>query len=222
MRFDYLNAYVPAQTRPAGRFVRAFDFARIDNVPNWKDLSPRVGAAYDLFGDGKTAVKVSLARYVVAFGTDIARAVNPANAIVGSATRTWSDANLNYVPDCDLTTTTANGECGALSANGFGTVRIGTRYASDVTEGFGVRPYNWQAAASIQQELRPGMALMAGYFRRWYGNFSVTQNLAVTAADLTPYCITAPLDPRLPGGGGTRFAGTTISTPRPSARSTTS
>jgi len=50
---------------------------------------------------------VSLARYVVAFGMDIPRAVNPANAIVGSATRTWSDANLNYVPDCDLTTTAA-------------------------------------------------------------------------------------------------------------------
>ena len=51
------------------------------------------------------------------------------------------------------------------------------------------------------------MALMAGYFRRWYGNFSVTQNLAVTAADLTPYCITAPLDPRLPGGGGNQICG---------------
>jgi len=41
-----------------------------------------------------------------------------------------------------------------------------------------------------------------GYLKRWLQNFTSTDNLAVTSADFTPFSITAPLDPRLPGGGG--------------------
>ncbi|MGH8247308.1 MAG: hypothetical protein ACREUU_12860, partial [Gammaproteobacteria bacterium] len=33
---------------------------------NWKEVTPRMSAAYDLFGNGKTAVKVNLGKYVMA------------------------------------------------------------------------------------------------------------------------------------------------------------
>ena len=36
-----------------------------------------MGVAYDLFGNGKTALKAQLGRYVAKLGTDIAEAVNP-------------------------------------------------------------------------------------------------------------------------------------------------
>ena len=52
-------------------------------MPNWTDLSPRLGAAYDLFGNGKTAIKGSIGRYVLSAGSGLAYVANPANAIVG-------------------------------------------------------------------------------------------------------------------------------------------
>jgi hypothetical protein len=33
---------------------------------HWKDVTPRIGAAYDLFGNGKTAIKVNLGKYLTA------------------------------------------------------------------------------------------------------------------------------------------------------------
>jgi hypothetical protein len=35
----------------------------VNNVPHFRNLSPRVGFAYDLFGTGRTAVKASLGHY---------------------------------------------------------------------------------------------------------------------------------------------------------------
>lgn len=207
VRYDSINSYVPAQARQATRYVPAAQFARIDNVPNWKDVSPRLGAAYDLFGNAKTALKGYLGRYVNAQAAGIASVVNPANAIVLGATRTWTDTNRNFVPDCDLFSNVANGECGALSDRAFGTVRTTRRYDPALLEGFGLRDYTWQGSASVQHELRRGLSLNVGYFRTWFGNFTTTDNQAVTPADYDTYCITAPSDPRLAQFGGKQQCG---------------
>jgi hypothetical protein len=49
--------------------------------------------------------------------------------------------------------------------------------------------------------------LTAGYYHNWDGNLRVLVNEAVTPADYDPYCITTPVDPRLPGGGGQQVCG---------------
>ena len=60
---------------------------------------------------------------------------------------------------------------------------------------------------SVQQERKPGTALDVGYYRTWFRNLTVINNLAVTAADFSHYCVTTPPDSRLPGGGGQRLCG---------------
>src|SRR6185503_20307595 len=81
VRFDYFNAYVPAQHLSPGPNVptRNVDFAQVDDVPNWKNTSPRLGASFDLFGTGKTAVKFTAGRYLEApLLISFTRAANPA------------------------------------------------------------------------------------------------------------------------------------------------
>src|SRR5262249_6092597 len=223
LRFDYLRAYVPAQSAPVTRFLAARDLPVVECVPCWRDLSPRLGASYDLFGTGRTALKVTWGRYVNKSGTEFATNANPINTSVGSVSRTWTDSNGNYVPDCDLTNFGANGECLAISDSNFGKNNPrATTFSSDILKGFGVRPYVWDVSAEVQQELRPGVSVSGGYYRNWARNLSTLsvptvnggvsaplaiQNQAVTPADFSPYCIVAPVDSRLPNGGGYQVCG---------------
>ena len=131
----------------------------------------------------------------------------PYGRVVHSTTRTWRDANSNFVPDCDLTSTAANGECGALADTNFGKAGLSTTYDPNAVNGWGKRPFDWEFTTSVQQQILPRVSVEVGYFRRWYGNFGVTDNLAVSASDFDTFCITAPVDSRLPDGGGNTICG---------------
>jgi hypothetical protein len=208
LRFDYFSGYVPAQEVAATRFVPARAFDRVDDVPSWTDLNPRVGASYDLFGNGRTALKFSLGRYLEQLGAGIANDNNPIVRSVLNVTRTWNDANGDYRPDCDLTIFAANGECGPINNQNFGKNNPNaSRYDEALLHGFARRTYAWDLATEVQHQLLKDLSLTAGYYRNWAGNFRTTDNLAVTPADYTPFCITAPRDPRLPGGGGYEVCG---------------
>jgi hypothetical protein len=207
VRFDSLNGKALAASNPGGMFRPATDYPAVEDVPSWRDISPRLGGSFDLFGNGKTALKASLGRYVLAELSGIAASNNPGSRITESATRTWNDANQNLVPDCVLTNPLLNGECGQISNLNLGKPVLGTTYDPALLLGWGVRPYQWHGSASLQHELLPSVALSVGYFRTSFGNFSVTDNLAITPGDHSPYCITAPVDSRLPDGGGNKLCG---------------
>ena len=198
------ETYGPIQLAPTRNFT-------LPETPNadWKDITPRFGAAYDVFGNGKTAVKVSLNKYLVtADGPAFTLGVfAPYNRVVHSTTRTWTDANGDFVPGCDLTSPLANGECGALADPNFGKTALSTTYDPNAITGFGKRPFNWEFTTSVQQQILPRVSIDAGYYRRWYGNFGLTDNRALTRPDFDSYCITAPMDGRLPGGGGNQICG---------------
>jgi hypothetical protein len=210
LRFDRNWSFSPEQQiGPTNFLATPITFPQTPGVTGYKDLSPRGGIAYDVFGDGKTALKVNFGKYLEPTSNNNNYILsNPITRIATTTTRSWTDANGNFVPDCALTSPLANGECGPMSANTFGTTTQTTANIDPkILEGWGVRSNDWQFGASVQQQVLPRVSIEAGYFRRWLNNFTVTDNLLVGPGDFTAYSITAPSDPRLPGGGGYTVGG---------------
>jgi hypothetical protein len=224
LRFDHAWSYFPDQQIGPVRFLpTGFALPAQGGVLGYSDITPRGGFAYDVFGNGNTSLKLNFGKYLEAATNHNTYSLsNPAARIAGSpvlgapppVTRAWTDANRNYVPDCDLLNPLANdfrptgGDfCGQLSNLNFGKPIFTGSFDPAILEGWGVRPSDWQIGVSVQQQILTGVSIEVGYFRRWLQNFTVVDNLAVTSADFDTYSITAPSDPRLPGGGGYTISG---------------
>src|SRR5215470_5409682 len=215
VRFDYASSSYPDQQLGPDKFIPVAITFPATSGTAFKDVTPRFGAAYDLFGNGKTAIKVSLGKYLEASSAaGTYTALNPINRVVTSTTRAWTDSNTNFVADCDLLNPaaqnlSASGRdiCGAWGNQNFGKSVFDTNYDPAITQGWGVRPYNWDFGLTVQHEIIPRLSATLGYFRRIYGNFLVTDNLALASSDFSAFSIPVPADPRLPGGGGTVIAG---------------
>jgi hypothetical protein len=202
VRLDLQNESTEAFTATPHKWLpnRQESYAAVKNVPNWKDINPRISAAYDLFGNGRTALKGSASRSVEQDSVRYAGLNNPANTIQTSTARTWNDATFgegdprtnNFVPDCDLCNPAINGECLAWQTPDFGSPRPGTVYDPAIMNGWGVRPWNWEFSTGIQQQLAPRVSASFGYFRRVNGNFFINDNEALSAADFTQYSVVAP------------------------------
>ena len=215
VRLDFQNESVDAYHYGPGPWIpnRNVNYPEIKSVPNWKDVNPRLNVAYDLFGNGRTAIKGSLSRGVLQDSIGVARANDPAaNALVTSTDRLWFDNNGNQTPDCDLSNPAPQNFfgpafdptkdlCGPWNNANFGNPALATTWDSKILDGWGVRPYNWEYSIGIQQEVIPRVSVSAAFFHRALGNFWVTDNELVSASDYTFYSATVPTDPRLPNSG---------------------
>jgi hypothetical protein len=209
VRYDYVNANFPEQKAGFTRYVPN-GFAIPETFgSSLKDITPRMAVSYDVAGDGKTALKMTLGKYMQ--GVEVNGAwgenANPTLRLSTSTNRSWRDLDRDYEPDCDLLNPAANGECGPYSNRNFGKFAYSDTIDPGIIDGWGYRPFNWEFSASVQRELIPRVGMNVGAFRRWYGNWTVTDNRATTGADYDPFTLTAPSDPRLPGGGGHALTG---------------
>ena len=167
IRYELVNAKVHAATAPAGRFSPERSFEEITNVPNWKDWAPRMAAVYDLFGNGKTAIKYSLNRYNQSRTTGIASNYNP--LLSQTATLTWRDVNGNDIAE------------GARGCTGYPTVGCEINFAT-LSPNFGIaalnqygnypRTWNLESGLEVQHEMMTGFSLGGSWFKGWFHNLT--------------------------------------------------
>lgn len=195
VRLDHFNSSIEATEMGAGRFAPARTLARVENLPNWTNLSPRLGAAYDLFGNAKTAVKGSFGRYMETWATGYANRYNPVS--LTSETRTWSDCDVRPgTSTCSGTVLSTNGddiaqdnEIGPTQNSQFGLPVLNRRPADGLKRG-----YNIETTIGLQHQLAPGLGLNVMWYRRAQYNQARTENVLLTNADYTPVNVVSPLD----------------------------
>jgi len=168
LRSEWVNAGVPAQSAPAGRFTGPRNIPEVKNTPNWgPDVLPRFGLAYDLFGNAKTAVKFSTGKYFTRVMTSLAHISNP--LALTSASLPWSDRDLQgralptnndrVVQDNELDLTRLPTDFGTKKL-----LTIDPNYE---------REYNIETALSVQHQLLRGVSVSAGWYRRSFHNIAI-------------------------------------------------
>jgi hypothetical protein len=206
LRYEHAWSWYPEGENGAltgSRFMpQPFIFPRADGVTGYHDITPRMGAAYDVFGNGKTAIKANYSKYLQPANNESNFIqANPGVTLQTSTTRTWGDANGNFVPDCDLASSAGNGECGPWANLNFGNPFNTTRVNPDIMHGWGNRPFDWQWGVALQQEILPRLSVDVAFNRRWWSNFYVTDNQALGPSDFDQFTIVAPTHPDLPTSG---------------------
>ncbi len=200
LRWEYLKSQVVSQTAAAGRFVPARTAPDNVDLPNWKDIAPRFQVVYDLFGNGKTALKYSLNRYNAAQTTSLAAGFNPLRAITSSAIP-WTDLNNDGIAqgqrnwdasgtiksDCVYRTAGCEIDLSQLPAN------FGLLSDAGVYGGY-PRTYTMESAIQVDHELRPRLSVSGALFHTWFKNQTTTIDSNRTPNDYTPVQIFNPID----------------------------
>ncbi len=187
LRFDHYHAFNPTQTNPTPAFFASYFPNRTvthQDVALWKDISPRVGAAWDVRGTGRTMVRASFGRFDFTQGTSLGEAVNP--NILGGYIYTWKDLNGNGYPDQNEWLTTATG----APATPIGTLGA---VASKIDPHLS-RPYSYQVVAGFEQQLPGEIRFSATYFYRTNRNQIARYNNAAPSDVYLPQTATNVLD----------------------------
>lgn len=188
VRYELLKAQVLAAESPVGRFVPARTFEPIGNLPNWKDWAPRLAVVYDLFGNGRTAIKGSINRYNLARTTGVASSYNP--LLSQTATLRWTDVNGDDI---------AQGERGCTGYPRAGCeinfATLSSNFGIAALNEYGAYPRTWnlETGLELEQELMPGLSVSGAWYRGAFKNLTVSINQSWSLSDYTAYTLYNPL-----------------------------
>ncbi len=176
LRLDRYRPFLPAQDGPGGEH-----YAAVDQILVWNNLSPRMGASWDVAGNGKTVVKFNYGKYWLYPAADFAQNENPV-ADAAYTRYAWRDLNSNGIWD--------PGEQGAVQAVNGGT-------ASVVLDSNIKNTFQHQTMAYVEHELAPSFGIRTGFVwnarRQVYGQVNVNRPLSA---------YTVPISVQDPGPDG--------------------
>lgn len=153
VRWERLEGYLPEQSSPASRWFpslnRAFPAQR--DLILWHTAGPRLSAAYDLTGNGRTALKAAVGRYYYIISTGgVLDTANPNSNY--SERYTWNDLNgdLRFQPG-------EQSGVPVISQANPGTISFDPNYR---------RPYTDEYTGGLDREVLPALRVSAVYTYR--------------------------------------------------------
>ena len=177
-RLEWFASQVNNETAPAGRFVNARNFEGFAVEPHWFDVSPRLGIAFDLFGNAKTAVKFDAGKYVHALTLSLVDRYNPMFATTDR--RLWADCYRDATSGLGCSGANpygANGdrivqdwEIGPSGISNFGS-RVVNKADPDLK-----RDYYFRTGLSVEHELVRNVGVSAGWYYTDYRNMRTYVN----------------------------------------------
>jgi hypothetical protein len=179
LRWEYINGQIQESYSAVGRFVPARIFPETRDLPNWKNWAPRFGAAYDVFGNARTALKFGANRYFYQMTTSFPGKYNP--QAFATSTLPWRDANGDDIAQ--------NSE---ISFTNLPT-NFGTRSLNAVDPDIR-RTYSNEVSVQVQQELVPRVSVSVGWFHRRFHDLTASHNLLLSPSDWTPVQVVSPLN----------------------------
>ena len=200
VRFEWFKAENQPGTSPAGRWVPARDFDAILDRPDWFDVSPRVGLAYDLFGTAETALKFHVGMYSENTSFKFTDRYNPLER--NYEKRDWFDCYMDGDPDSGSVATACLGG-NPYGTNGddivqdweVGTGTPGFAASPKVVNTFDpntLRPRHLRTALSIDHQLLPWLGVTTGWYHTKSTRLFVTNDQIKTLADYAAFSVTNP------------------------------
>ena len=173
LRWGYVSEQVTGQPAQHGRFANVPAYGDI-HLPIWRTWSPRLAAVYDLFGNGKTAVRFGFNRYDYAATTVIAALFDPGNVANLTQDLPWTDVDGDGVargtPGCVYKTPSCDIDFSGLPKT-FGTLSLAT-FDRNLKN-----PYMLQYNVGVTHELFPGTSVTAEWFHTDFKNILESNNV---------------------------------------------
>lgn len=193
LRVESFNAKMAAVIKAEGRFVPERYIPEQACLPCWKgDVRPRFSAAYDLFGDGRTALKAGISKYSAPYTGSFARLY--AEAVAVTENRNWFDVDLvagtstrsGIVRPTDNDGVAQDNEIGPSASANFGR-RSDRSYDPDIK-----RFSNWEYTAAVQHQLFRNVSVGFSYFRRTYRDLVRADRTNITLTDYSSFQVRIP------------------------------
>ncbi len=188
VRVDNFRSMYEESANPPGRFVPGRFFPERRNIPNWNnDFAPRLSGAYDVFGNGRTALKASWSKYYERLTGGFANTYAPG---VQTETRNWFDCDLNAARTaCSALAPPTNGddiaqdnEIGLSGTSNFGTTVSDRDMDPDIQ-----RQGDTEITATISHQLLPRLSVTAGWYHRTYQDLRQMDRTLIATSDYSSF-----------------------------------